>query len=175
VRNWLVMHGRATRFRRFVVFLALLVVSVCSVGAVASVTSGVAAAAGVRTVATTVSQTPVETAEPAPTTPPSSVVTQIDDPASSRTINRIIAALIVLGGVLLAVTVWFWIATKPLHPALESLDLMSSRRWARGSEAKRAQQLERLHGSRGALDDRIVTPERRSKLSLRTEGEVGVH
>jgi len=98
----------------------------------------------------------VVTAEPAPTTPPSSAVEEFDDPGSTRTVNRIIAALLVLGGVLLAVTIWFWVSTKPLHPSLEALDLMSSRRWATASRPKRDRLLAKLHALRGPLDDRII-------------------
>jgi hypothetical protein len=92
----------------------------------------------------------------APSTITTSVVEEIDDPASTRTVNRVIAALLILGAVLLAVTIWFWIATKPLHPALEGLELMTHRRWARAKPAKRQRMLDRVHRNRGQVDERIV-------------------
>jgi|GEM_PF-6426883 hypothetical protein len=91
------------------------------------------------------------------TAAPTSVVTEIDDPESTRTVNRIIVALLVLGGVLLVLTAWFFVATKPLHPALEGLELMSSRRWATADAARRDRQLAKLHARRGPIDERLAT------------------
>jgi hypothetical protein len=92
-----------------------------------------------------------------------STVSQIDDPASSRRVNRIIAALLGLAALVLVLTIWFWRSTTPLHPALEGVDLMSSRSYQRAKPSKRAEMLGELARRRGDLTERIAderTPER---------------
>jgi hypothetical protein len=85
----------------------------------------------------------------------------INDTASTRTVNRIIMALVVLAAVLAAVTFWFWRATAPLNPALEGLEMMSSNQWWRASPTKREQLLAKVHSGRGPIDERFAGSSRR--------------
>jgi hypothetical protein len=100
------------------------------------------------------------TAAGATTAPPTTVV-RTGDTASSRTVNRIVLALLALAGLLLALTLWLWRSTKPRPVHLDALDAMGSRRWQRGSTAARAAMLAPVHERRGEIreEDLIAEPE----------------
>ena len=102
-------------------------------------------------------------ADPDVTVTGTSVVSQIDDPVSSRRVNRIIAALLGLAALVLVLTIWFWRSTAPLHPALDGVDLMSTRGYLKAKPARREAMLDRLGRRRGDLTDRVVPEASRLK------------
>lgn len=153
LRDWTPMRKRSRRTPKVLALAAALAIGTVSPAAAALATRPPAVHVVSAVRHAVVLAAAVTAQASAPTT---SVVTEVDDPASTRTVNRIIAALLVLGVVLLGVTVWFWVATRPLHPSLEGLDLMSSRRWSHADSGKQQRMLDKVHNGRGIVDERVV-------------------
>jgi hypothetical protein len=102
------------------------------------------------------------TSAPAPVA--SAVVTTVartGDTASSRTVNRIVLALLAMAGLLAILTVWLWRASKPKPNHLDGLDAMGSRRWRTAAPERRAAILGPVHLRRGEIrdEDLIAPPE----------------
>jgi hypothetical protein len=123
--------------------IAVLVVSVLAV--VASVLPAAAQTTG----------TPAPSvATGAATTAPSAGDTQ-----SSRTVNRIVLALLALAALLLVLAVWLWRTTKPVPSHLDGLDAMGTRRWRNASGEDRASMLAPAHARRSDLrDEELIAP-----------------
>jgi hypothetical protein len=69
----------------------------------------------------------------------------VRDDDATRTVMLMVAMLVAGAVVLAAVTVWFWRTTRPEHPSLGPLEVMSSGRfWSRDA----ADQVRRLEGAR---------------------------
>src|SRR5262245_27418530 len=83
------------------------------------------------------------------------------DKASTRTVNRIVLALLALGGLVLVLTMWLWRTSKPVPRHLDALDAMGSRQWRRASVAARSTMLAPVHERRGEIRDEelIAEPE----------------
>jgi hypothetical protein len=94
------------------------------------------------------SLTPVSVA---PTTAPS-----INDNKATTLVNRVIFALIGLAVLVALLTFWYWRATKPVAPAIDGLDLMSTRKWLRGKPDKRARLLSEYHAKRGPVPEEVI-------------------
>jgi hypothetical protein len=115
-------------------------------------------AAGAQTATTT---PPAATTALAGAPSPSTTVARTGDTQSSRTVNRIVLALLALGGLLAVLTVWLWRTTKPKPNHLDGLDAMGSRRWRAASPERRAALLAPVHERRGEIrdEDLIAVPE----------------
>jgi hypothetical protein len=83
------------------------------------------------------------------------------DTASSRTVNRIVLALLAMAGLLAILTVWLWRVSKPKPNHLDGLDAMGSRRWRTAAPERRAAILGLVHLRRGEIrdEDLIALPE----------------
>ena len=83
------------------------------------------------------------------------------DTASSRTVNRIVLALLAMGGLLAILTVWLWRVSKPKPNHLDGLDAMGSRRWRTATPERRAAILGPVHLRRGEIrdEDLVAAPE----------------
>ena len=83
------------------------------------------------------------------------------DTASSRTVNRIVLALLAMAGLLAILTVWLWRVSKPKPNHLDGLDAMGSRRWRTAAPERRAAILGPVHLRRGEIrdEDLIALPE----------------
>lgn len=81
--------------------------------------------------------------------PTDTVAASVDDGASTGLINRIIAALGVLGVFMVVVTVWLWRSSRPVAPHLEGLDLITKRRWLRAHDDRREDLLSTIRDGRG--------------------------
>jgi hypothetical protein len=104
------------------------------------------------------------------TAPPTSVATAVtSDPSpgsqsagdteSSRTVNRIVLALLAMAALLLVLLVWLWRTTKPAASHLDGLDAMGSRRWRNSSSERRAVILAPVHERRGEIrDEELIAP-----------------
>jgi hypothetical protein len=102
------------------------------------------------------------TSAPAPAaSAPATTVARTGDTASSRTVNRIVLALLAMAGLLAIVTVWLWRASKPKANHLDGLDAMGSRRWRTATPERRAAILGPVHLRRGEIrdEDLIAPPE----------------
>ncbi len=114
-------------------------------------TTRLSAAAGASTTSSTTAASTTTTEAPAvaggaePVTTPTSAPARVGDDSSTRRVNLAIAGLVALGVLVAALTVWFWLATKPIPPALEALDAMSKRRWLKSSHARREAVLHDVH------------------------------
>jgi hypothetical protein len=62
----------------------------------------------------------------------------VSDTAKTVTVLVVVGALVVAGVVVLAVTAWFWRASRPDHPVLAPLELMGGRRFHRAGATERA-------------------------------------
>ncbi|HEX9259269.1 MAG TPA: hypothetical protein VF855_07005 [Acidimicrobiales bacterium] len=69
---------------------------------------------------------------------------RIDDPESTRAVNRIIASLLALAGLLVLLMLGYWHFTKPVEPVLERLEVMGSRRFRKADPVRRARLLDRV-------------------------------
>lgn len=79
----------------------------------------------------------------------------IRDDAKARTVLALVVLLVLAAVALAAVTAWFWRTTRPEHPALGPLEVMSSQRfWFRDT----AEQVRRLEAARpeGAEPERTA-------------------
>jgi hypothetical protein len=65
-----------------------------------------------------------------------------DDPENARIILLSAGALVVLGLLIAAGTVWWWRSSEIEHPALGPLEVMSSRSWWKGDYTSRRRRLE---------------------------------
>jgi hypothetical protein len=81
------------------------------------------------------------------------------DAKSSRTVNRIVLALLSLAGLLAILAIWLWRATKPKPSHLDGLDAMGSRRWRAASPEGRAALLAPVHERRGEIRDEQLIAE----------------
>jgi hypothetical protein len=82
------------------------------------------------------------------------------DKQSSRTVNRIVLALLSLAGLLTILGFWLWRTTKPKPAYLDGLDAMGSRRWRSATPEGRAAILAPVHERRGEIrDDLVAEPE----------------
>jgi hypothetical protein len=89
----------------------------------------------------------------------STTVPTAGDPQSSRTVNRIVLALLALAALLLVLALWLWRFTKPVPAHLDGLDAMGSRRWRRASDEERASMLASVHERRSDLrDEDLIVP-----------------
>jgi hypothetical protein len=115
-------------------------------------------AAGAQTATTT---PPAATTSPAGAAARSTTVATPGDTQSSRTVNRIVLALLALGGLLAVLTFWLWRTTKPKPNHLDGLDSMGTRRWRAASSERRAALLAPVHERRGDIrdEDLIAAPE----------------
>lgn len=76
----------------------------------------------------------------------------INDAASTRTVNLIVAALVALGVGVLGLAGWYWVTTRPVAPALLGLEVVGSRRFRRADpDSRRA-----LLTTPRSFDDRVV-------------------
>lgn len=66
----------------------------------------------------------------------------VRDAANARVVLVVVIGLILLGVVLAAVTVWFWRATRPDHPVLVRLEVLSGRRARNLSSSERQELLD---------------------------------
>jgi hypothetical protein len=89
-----------------------------------------------------------------------SIVTAINDPASTRRVHEIIAALVALAALLVFMSIWYWRSTRPVHPALDGLDVLGSNSYWRAGADKRDRKLERLRNRRGNVAERVADAER---------------
>jgi hypothetical protein len=128
----------------------LLIVLIVLVGGVA---------AGAQTGTTTPPAATTALAGGAPS--PSTTAARAGDTQSSRTVNRIVLALLALGGLLAVLAIWLWRITKPKPNHLDGLDAMGSRRWRAASPERRAALLAPVHERRGEIrdEDLIAAPE----------------
>jgi hypothetical protein len=81
------------------------------------------------------------------------------DTQSSRTVNRIVLALLSLAALLAILGVWLWRTTKPKPSHLDGLDAMGSRRWRAASPDGRAALLAPVHERRGEIRDEQLIAE----------------
>lgn len=86
----------------------------------------------------------------------------VGDSGSTTTVRLVVLLLVLLGLVLTAVTVWFWRSTRPDHPALGPLEVMSSRRFARLGALEQQRRLD-------AARPEGAEPERRSRSAITAE------
>jgi hypothetical protein len=105
----------------------------------------------------------ISSSEATPASGPSSTARAGADPASTRTVDRIVVALVGLAALILLVTLWFWRSTKPKPRWLEGLDALGSRRWRRATPEERARLLATVHERHGEVreEELIVPPEAR--------------
>jgi hypothetical protein len=66
-----------------------------------------------------------------------SVAASISDPASAREIRIVVFGLVALGVVLVVITAWMWVTTRPEPAALGRLELMAGSNWARADRQRR--------------------------------------
>ena len=107
---------------------------------------------------------PAQSATSAPTSVASATGTTVQpagDTSSSRTVNRIVLALLAMAGLLAILTVWLWRVSKPKPNHLDGLDAMSSRRWRTATPERRAALLGPVHLRRGEIrdEDLVAAPE----------------
>ncbi len=121
------------------------------------VVSVLAVAAFVLPAAAQTSGTPV----PAAATGAATTAPTAGDTGSSRTVNRIVLALLALAALLLVLAIWLWRTTKPVPSHLDGLDAMGTRRWRGASDEERASMLAPVHERRSELrdEDLIAPPE----------------
>jgi hypothetical protein len=102
------------------------------------------------------------TSAPVPVaTAPAATGARAGDTASSRTVNRIVLALLAMAGLLAILALWLWRTSKPKPNHLDGLDAMGSRRWRSATPERRAAILGPVHLRRGEIrdEDLIATPE----------------
>ncbi|HEY1279564.1 MAG TPA: hypothetical protein VGF22_07840 [Acidimicrobiales bacterium] len=102
------------------------------------------------------------TSAPAPVAPaPATTIEPTGDTVSSRTVNRIVLALLAMAGLLAILTFWLWRVSKPKANHLDGLDAMGSRRWRAATPERRAAILGPVHLRRGEIrdDDLVAAPE----------------
>ena len=89
-------------------------------------------------------------------TAPATTAAPINDSTATRLVNRIIFGLV--GGALLIafLTFWYWRSTKPVPPALDGLDLLSTRKWLRAKPDKRVRLLAEYHAKRGPVAEEVM-------------------
>jgi hypothetical protein len=162
-----VLAGASARDCRIAMRMRRVGAVVCVVALAAGVPAAAAAppALPIAAAATTV---PVPSTVADPGLTGTTIVEQIGDPAANRRVNRIIAALLGLAALVVLLTLWFWRATSPLHPALEAVDLMSTRRYWRATDEKRSAMLGKLAKRRSPADDRVVDLDRSVASDLTT-------
>ena len=83
-------------------------------------------------------------------------VAPINDSTATRLVNRVIFALVGLALLVAFLTFWYWRATKPVPPALDGLDLLSTRKWLRAKPDKRARLLAEFHAKRGPVAEEVI-------------------
>jgi len=114
--------------------------------------AGVAPAAAQTTIAP-----PAATSAPAAEATATTAAPTTGDTRSSRTVNRIVLALLSLAGLLAILGIWLWRTTKPKPSHLDGLDAMGSRRWRAASPEGRAALLAPVHERRGEIrDDQVI-------------------
>lgn len=86
----------------------------------------------------------------------------VSDAGATTTVRLVVLALVALGVALSAVTVWYWRSTRPDHPALGPLEVMSSRRFARLSPFERERRLD-------AARPEGAQPQHRSRSAVAAE------
>lgn len=107
------------------------------------------------TVATTL-PLPTQSTTLSPITAPPTTAAPINDAKATRLVNRVILALVGLALLVAFLTFWYWRATKPVPPALDGLDLLSTRKWLRGKPEKRARLLAEFHAKRGPVPEEVI-------------------
>ncbi|HKA04039.1 MAG TPA: hypothetical protein VKD67_06900 [Acidimicrobiales bacterium] len=93
------------------------------------------------------------------------------DARSSRTVNRIVLALLSLAGLLTILGFWLWRTTKPKPVYLDGLDAMGSRRWRSATPERRAAILAPVHERRGEIRDEDLVAEPELELEPVAEAE----
>jgi hypothetical protein len=156
------MPARSTRLLRAVVVVCLVVLSSTSAAAAAQQPDDTA-------VTTTVAPVdPAATTVAAPVTTEAELeTTRLDDPEARRRINLLIGLLAALAVVLVAVTVWFWRATRPVAAALEPLAAMSTRHFRRKAPDEQEGDLHAIHELKAATDP----PPRAADLLRQVRGD----
>lgn len=107
------------------------------------------------TVATTL-PLPTQSTTLSPITAPATTAAPINDAKATRLVNRVVLALVGLALLVAFLTFWYWRATKPVPPALDGLDLLSTRKWLRGKPEKRARLLAEFHAKRGPVAEEVI-------------------
>lgn len=89
----------------------------------------------------------------------STLVLAVGDSSSTRTVNRIIGGLVLLGVAMLVATIWAWRATRPIDQRLEGLDLITKRRWLKAAPDDRSALLQTVRDQRGSTPAaRLIGP-----------------
>lgn len=89
------------------------------------------------------------------------VAADFSDPGRARLIYLAAAALVALGLITVATTVWWWRQTRPDHPSLGPLMVMSHRRWRSLGDVEQAESLDAARpdgASRGAAERDAAEP-----------------
>src|SRR5262249_27644115 len=79
-----------------------------------------------------------------------------NDSTATKLVNRVIFALVGLALLVALLTFWYWRATKPVPPAIDGLDLMSTGKWLRAKPDKRDKLLTDYHTKRGPVPDEVI-------------------
>jgi hypothetical protein len=106
--------------------------------------------------ATTSLQLPTQSTSLSPVTAPPTTAASINDNRATQLVNRVIFILAALAVAVALLTIWYWRSTRPVPPALDGLDLMSSRRWLKGRPDKRSRMLTEYHTRRGPVPDETL-------------------
>jgi hypothetical protein len=106
--------------------------------------------------ATTSLQLPTQNTSLSPVTAPPTTAASINDSRATQLVNRVIFILVVLAVAVALLTIWYWRSTRPVPPALDGLDLMSTRRWLKGRSDKRSRMLTEYHTRRGPVPDETI-------------------
>jgi hypothetical protein len=94
----------------------------------------------------------------------------VSDPESTRTVYLVIAGLVVLAGLIVVFTVWFWRATRPESASLARLEVMGLHRWEAGDDGTRRELLDRagtFAGGEGPLADDVDGSDAPEALDMR--------
>lgn len=73
----------------------------------------------------------------APRRVPAMLAQELTDSEATRRVFLTVGGLLLLGLAMLIATVWWWRSTRPEHPALAPLEVMSERRWAKADGESR--------------------------------------